>query len=316
MRSGKLYGPDSVTRSGGAIDGDISKPAFRYVAPPNMPLPILIAVPHGGRTYPTQALEQMRDPAHCTLRLEDRLVDLLGIEIAKRTGTGLLVAEAPRALLDLNRDREDVDWEMVSDPRTGGVRHSQHNRRARSGLGLVPRKLSGFGEIWKSRLTQAELDLRIDQIHRPYHRFLAYELEQIRNRWGAALLVDLHSMPPLRATPGQERAPAIVLGDRFGASCDGRLITRAFRYLEDKGCLSAHNRPYSGGYVLDRHASPMRGLHAIQIEVCRATYLDQSLSRAGNGLIPMAEMLAGLVRELGAATAGLGDRGYCSQAAE
>ncbi|MEL7189294.1 MAG: N-formylglutamate amidohydrolase [Pseudomonadota bacterium] len=294
--------------------------AFTYIAPPSMPLPVLIAVPHAGRTYPPDVLENMRDAQLGQLRLEDRRVDAIGVEMAKATGAGLLVAHAPRAMLDLNRSHDDVDWGMVAGSKaridqssgpSAGV-----NRRAKSGLGLVPRRLPGFGEIWRQQLTKAELDRRIDDIHRPYHAFLAKELERIRDVWGAALLIDLHSMPPLRKQLGQASAPRIVLGDRFGAACDASIIARAMRFLDDFGFSSAHNRPYSGGYVLDRHASPLRGLHAVQVEVCRSTYLDEHLSDLSAGVKPMASMLAGLVRELGAEAARLGGEGQLPQAAE
>ncbi len=281
-----------------------------------MPLPVVIAAPHGGRAYPSEVLAEMRNAELSALRLEDRYIDLLASEVAKQTGTGLLVAHAPRAMLDLNRAREDVDWDMVSGDDKPAARHSQANRRARSGLGLVPRRLPGFGEIWRGQLQREELDRRIDTIHRPYHVFLSNELERIRKRWGSALLIDLHSMPPLRRRDGEKRAPQVVLGDRFGASCHGALVARAFRYLDEQACPAAHNRPYAGGYVLDRHASPARGIHAMQIEVCRSAYLDDRLAEPSMRLAPLAKMLAGLVRELGAETARRGDGGQFAQAAE
>ena len=309
---------------GGAVMGGSSDlalgPAFTHVAPPSMPLPVLIAVPHAGKVYPAETLEEMRDIDLSQLRLEDRHVDILGVAIAKATGTGLLVAHAPRAMLDLNRAHDDIDWEMIEGQgRPSSTRQSPvtgTNHRARSGLGLVPRRLPGFGEIWRSKLPRAELDRRIDRIHRPYHDFLSRELERIRDVWGAALLIDLHSMPPLRKQAGQEYAPQIVLGDRFGASCHSSLIGRAMSFLDGQGCPVAHNRPYSGGYVLDRHASPRRGLHAIQVEVCRSAYLDDRLAEPSAGLAPLAKMLAGMVRELGAETAHLGTAGHLTQAAE
>jgi len=313
--------------------------AFVHVAPRSMPLPVLIAVPHAGRVYPGETLAQMRDPELSQLRLEDRYIDNVGVEIARATGTGLLVAQAPRAMLDLNRAHDDIDWDMVAGPRRRATKPQPHmtgsNARARSGLGLVPRRLPGFGEIWREKLPREELDQRIDNIHRPYHEFLALELERIRDAWGAALLVDLHSMPPLRrrqstgrqsigrqSSPtsgnaeGSGPAPHIVLGDRFGASCHSGLVSRAFRFLERQGCVAAHNRPYAGGYVLDRHASPSRNIHAVQIEVCRSTYLDGALSQPTDAVTSLAKMLAGLVRELGAETAGLGAGGRIAQAAE
>lgn len=309
---------------GGAVCGDHPDgplgPAFTHVSPRSMPLPVLIAVPHAGRAYPSETLSEMRDEDLSRLRLEDRHVDKLGVEIAKETGTGLLVAHAPRAVLDLNRASDDIDWDMIAGGKGAQSApdpvHTGTYRRARSGLGLVPRRLPGFGEIWRGKLPRDELQRRIDCIHRPYHEFLSSELERIREAWGAALLIDLHSMPPLRRQHGQAEPARIVLGDRFGTSCNGRLISRAIQFLNEQGFPVAHNRPYSGGYVLDRHSSPSRGIHAMQVEVCRTTYLDDTLSETSAALAGLARTLAGMVRELGAETAHLGADGQMAQAAE
>ncbi|MEM6477174.1 MAG: N-formylglutamate amidohydrolase [Pseudomonadota bacterium] len=307
---------DFVTAQGGQIGESDEGPAFTFVAPRSMPLPVLIAAPHAGRVYPEHTLAQMRDEELCRLRLEDRYIDKVAIEVARQTGTGLLVAHAPRAMLDLNRAHDDIDWEMIAGARRRTAQQTTASRRARSGLGLVPRRLPGFGEIWREQLTREALDLRIDRIHRPYHDFLRRELEHIRDAWGVALLVDLHSMPPLRSPGGSEPPPEVVLGDRFGASCDGGVIARAFRYLDAQGRPAAHNRPYSGGFVLDNHAAPSRGIHAVQIEVCRTTYLDDRFDQPTPQLSAVAKMLAGLVRELGAGTARLGTGGQFAAAAE
>jgi N-formylglutamate amidohydrolase len=219
--------------------------------------------------------------------------------------------------LDLNRAEDDIDWDMIEGGRPDGFPASEpgqrSNARARSGLGLVPRRLPGSGEIWRGRLSPAELAARIAGIHQAYHAELAAQLAQIRDEWGAALLIDLHSMPPLRAAEGEQQAPVIVLGDRFGASCHNLLTGRALGQLEARGVAAAHNRPYSGGYVLDRHGAPQSGIHALQIEVCRATYLDRQLVEPGAGLPVVAGMLAALVRELGGETALLGGSGQDMQ---
>lgn len=333
---------DLVTSKGGSISGlahttksqseqgqaEKGGAAFVHVSPRHMPLPVLIAIPHAGRAYPSEILSQMRDPRHSQLRLEDRRIDSVGVDIARATGTGLLVAHAPRAMLDLNRAEDDIDWGMVAKPKgfdqdaflepLRGQRGSlgSSNARARSGLGLFPRRLPGFGEIWRSKLTLHEVRRRVEQIHRPYHELLESELIRIRDAWGAALLIDLHSMPPLRRRAGEDQSPRVVIGDRYGASCDSVLANHAFRYLEHHGCPTAHNRPYSGGYVLDRHARPTKGIHGIQIEVCRSTYLDAAFSETSPNAGALAQMLAGLVRVLGAETAGLGSGVQVPQAAE
>jgi N-formylglutamate amidohydrolase len=236
------------------------------------------------------------------------------------TEAALLVAHAPRAMLDLNRSPEDVDWSMVVGGASGGApgagRHSLANRRARGGLGIVPRRLAGFGEIWKGRLECSELEGRIAAIHRPYHAELSATLEDLRDRWGAALLLDLHSMPPLPARRAGQPAPEFVVGDRFGASCNRSLASAAFDYFAAHDRSVAHNRPYAGGYVLDRHAAPARGIHALQLEVCRSSYLDTRLAEPSGRAAGVARLIAGLVRALASEVAGLGEAGRLPLAAE
>lgn len=306
---------DSRIEQGGAIPGCEAQ-AYTLEMPVHLPLPVLIAVPHAGREYPANLISNMRQPGLAASRLEDRKVDVLAREVARLTGAALLVANAPRAMIDLNRAKDDVDWEMIAGAKPPVSRHSHANRRARSGLGLIPRRLPQSGEIWRGPVENSDLQARISGVHRPYHTALASHLEKIRDDWGAALLIDMHSMPPLKPRFGAERPAHIVVGDRFGASCDNGIVERALSYIEAGNRPVAHNRPYSGGYVLDRHAAPQRGLHAIQLEICRSIYLDAQLMESGPGLEPLARFLAGLVRELGAATANLSLKGPFAQAAE
>lgn len=295
-------------QGGGAIPGlPASDPAYILALPRPSPIPVLISVPHGGRRYPPALLARMRMPAETSLRLEDRLVDRLGEAVAARTGASLLVARAPRAMIDLNRSPRDLDWDMLGLAAPDRQGRDVPNGRARSGLGLVPRRLPGTGDIWHGALTMAEVEERIALVHAPYHRALGEALEALRERWGAALLIDLHSMPSLPRIAGQAAAQ-IVLGDRFGATCQGALVASAFAHFATAGRAAAHNRPYAGGYVLDSHAAPRRGIHAFQLEIDRAAYLDSALTDPGEGFGAMVDMLAGLVRRMGDEVAVLGGR--------
>src|SRR5690349_12287352 len=170
---------------GGSIPGAPGgHPAFTMTLRDPAPMPVLLAVPHAGRAYPGEFADVMRNQAAASLRLEDRFVDILADAVARETGAALLVAHAPRAMVDLNRAPDDVDWDMIAGgPPERRVRHAA-GRRARSGLGLVPRRLPGLGELWRRRLTYDELTARIEQVHQPYHAALAEGLEQLRDRWG------------------------------------------------------------------------------------------------------------------------------------
>ncbi|WP_395394256.1 N-formylglutamate amidohydrolase [Novosphingobium sp. BL-8A] len=304
---------DSQKQSGGWIPGASGIPAFTFEGAEPSILPVLIAVPHAGRAYPRALLDDLRHPDSVALRLEDRYVDRIAQAVARETGAGLLLAQAPRAMIDLNRAPDDIDWDMfgrAARPESPGL----PSRRARSGLGLIPRRLPGVGELWRRRHERADLAARIEGIHQPYHDALARHLAALRDRWGAALLLDLHSMPPLPARIGGE-PPRFVVGDRFGATCHGSLIAGAFSWFAAHGAIAAHNRPYAGGYVLERHAVPGEGIHAIQLEVDRSCYLDSHLSEPGSGLPGTIELLTGLVRHLAAGVSELGGKDW-DQAAE
>lgn len=297
-------GSDSLDRSGGMIPGSDGGAAFTLRRPRQMPIPILIAVPHAGRDYPLSVLRNMRNPDEAPIRLEDRFVDLVGDAVAKETGAALLTAHAPRSVIDLNRSPDDVDWEMVAGRAHPLRTRLAAGRRARSGLGLVPRRLPGLGELWKSPLSRADLSERIETIHQPYHTGLARMLETMRDKWGTALLIDLHSMPPLGPKTGEDPAVDFVIGDRFGASCESRLVIAGFDQFHIGGTSAAHNRPYAGGYVLDRHGAPGRGINALQLEICRSAYLDHDLREPGIGLPAVVDAVTAFVRRMADELAG------------
>jgi len=301
---------DSQTVTGGAIPGSGASAWYLRHTQPSA-LPVLLAVPHAGRAYPAAVLDNMRNPGYATLRLEDRYVDLLAEEVARMTGAALLVAQAPRAMIDLNRHVDDVDWTMFHDGKGAGGKCSlpqalAGGHRAKTGLGLIPRRLPGMGELWKRHHDSGELAARISGIHQPYHHQLGAGLMALRERWGAALLIDLHSMPPLGVAGGPPGAEFVV-GDRFGTACDGMLVASTFSHFGAHRRTAAHNRPYAGGYVLERHGFSRGGVHAMQIEIDRSRYLDARLAEPGPGFAGMVSLLADLVMQLAGEVAALGD---------
>lgn len=303
--------PGILPEAGGAIPGHPDRaPAFTLRFGEPTTIPVVVAVPHAGRHYPPALLAQMRDPGQAMLRLEDRLADLLGTALHERTGAALLVAQAPRAMIDLNRAPDDVDWSMVAPaPARHPAEAAQRGgaaRRARSGLGLVPRRVPGLGELWRDPLAADDLAERIARVHLPYHRTLTQVLDRVRARWGAALLIDLHSMPPLPVCHPGEPGAHFVIGDRFGSSCDGALVAGAFTVFAAARRRAAHNRPYAGGYALERHAACRQGIHGLQVEVDRTVYLDAAMEAPGPGFAATVDFLATLVQRLAADIADIG----------
>ncbi len=249
--------------------------------------PVVLAVPHAGRAYPATLLAMLRVPLARLAALEDRCVD--HVAIAARQHETLLVARTPRAWIDLNRDEADRDPRIDA----GAVRGSP-SMKVRSGLGLVPRRIEGCDDIWRRRLSGAEVDARIAESHRPYHAMLAALLERARARFGVAVLLDVHSMPPLGAGNG----PQIVIGDRFGQSADARLSSAIEAVGHRAGLRIAHNVPYAGAHILQRHADPARNIHALQLEIDRRLYLDAALAAPGAGLAATAMLVRAMAATL------------------
>ncbi|MEM1132073.1 MAG: N-formylglutamate amidohydrolase [Pseudomonadota bacterium] len=251
--------------------------------------PVLLSVPHSGRSYPSALLDNLRIPAHALHKLEDRYADLLISDALKRDHEAL-TALAPRAWIDLNRHPDDLDRKAITGiaassaldhlPRRniyGIGRQKGSPYRAGVGLGLVPTRLNNYGDIWRNNWAMADIIQRIQHVHAPYHEAVTHRLEERLGIYGCAILLDIHSMPSLSTEPGQPDTPIqILFGDRFGASAPDPLVTRMEHMARDHGFRAGRNRPYAGGYILDRHSRADGPIYAVQIEVDRALYLDRN----------------------------------------
>jgi N-formylglutamate amidohydrolase len=277
-------------------------PAYRLHGEAGAHGALVIAVPHAGRAYPPELLARARFPQDILARLEDRMADHLVAELVDQ-GHHVLIARQPRALIDLNRDEKEVDPRAISG--SPWSFRGQSSAKVRGGLGLIPERLTHVGNLWRGPLPYEALMERIEEVHRPYHAALEAALEATRRRHGVALLLDIHSMPPLRETPGLEGpVPRVVIGDRFGRSATDRLTDLCADFIRRQQVPVAINSPYSGNHILERHGRPARGVHAIQIEIDRTLYLEADLMTLGQGLAAMQRLLANLVHALAQEIAG------------
>jgi N-formylglutamate amidohydrolase len=209
-------------------------------------------------------------------------------------GCGAVIARTPRAAVDCNRAEDDIDPSVVDGARRGRV-----TARARGGLGIVPSRTQQHGFLWRRPISPVQLDDRLEQAHRPYHVAIEEQLGLLVDRFGCALLIDCHSMPPPPAG-----TPPIVFGDCRGRTADGWVSREAMEIAGRCGLEAALNDPFAGGHVIDRHAWPARSVHALQLEVDRRCYLDDRLQDAGPGFDRMAAFIETLVVELGEALLG------------
>ena len=246
---------------------------FRLSEPDKLQSRAVFNSPHSGRDYPQALIERSRLSAERLRASEDVLVDEL-FASATEFGAPLLAATAPRAWVDLNRGPGEFDPALIE-----GVSSSGVNQRIAAGLGVIPRIVAEGTAIYDGKLSLTDAEARVRQIHAPYHDTLETLLIRARERFGSAILFDCHSMPSeaLRAAPRvRGRVPEIVLGDRFGAAADREIMAETQAAFEAEGFIVARNAPFAGGFITQSYGRPSRGLHAIQIEIDRGLYLDQS----------------------------------------
>ena len=91
---------------------------------------------------------------------------------------------------------------------------------------------------------------------------------------GAAILIDCHSMPSSTGRDDRPRAD-VVLGDRYGTSCVAAVMETVETTLRERGYSVSRNKPYAGGFITEHYGNPGSGLHAIQLEINRAIYMDE-----------------------------------------
>ena len=268
---------------------------FCLRAPEKISAPLLFSSPHSGRIYPRAFLDASRLDANTLRTSEDGFVDELFGDVVS-LGVPLLRALFPRAYLDVNREPYELDPRMF-DGRLPPFANTR-SVRVTGGLGTIARVVADTHEIYDRPLGIDEAMTRIEQLYKPYHRILSRQLIALRRQFGVAILIDCHSMPSIASGDEQTARPDFVLGDRYGASCSIRITDEVQAVLENLGYSVRRNKPYAGGYITERYGKPARGLHALQIEVNRALYMDELSLDKGPGFAQTKADLTALARRL------------------
>lgn len=245
---------------------------FEVREPEEQTIPFIYNSPHSGRDYPQSFLDRSRLDAFSIRRSEDHFVDEL-FSSAPSHGAPLLFANFPRAYVDVNREPFELDPRMFSGPLPPYV--NAHSMRVAGGLGTIPRIVAENMEIYQGRLTVEEGVARIDAIYKPYHTCLRRLIARTHARFKVAVLIDCHSMPGSVRVGGSSVRPDFIIGDRYGTSASADLTEAALHILGNYGFTAVRNKPYAGGFITEHYGRPARGLHALQIEINRALYVDE-----------------------------------------
>ena len=251
--------------------GSLETKPYRLIEPEALLSGIVIASPHSGRNYLSSVKEQsILDPI--TLRSsEDAFVDEL-MDFAPALGIPLICSEIPRAFVDLNRARDELDPAIIE-----GIKPNRQNPRVVSGLGVIPRVVANGKEIYSGKLSKEAAIERLENFWDPYHSKLAELLDRARQQFGYSILIDTHSMPheAILNASSNFRTSQIVLGDRYGATCAPEIINDLIKLISKNGLRASRNIPFSGAYIVQKYGSPGLNRHAIQLEIDRSIYMDE-----------------------------------------
>lgn len=260
----------------------------RLVCPAEQRLPFLFALPHSGRLYPPAFVAQSRLPPLVLRRSEDAYADEL-FEAVTSLGCPLIAATFPRAFIDVNRAAGELDPGMFDAPLT--VEIEPAGARVQAGLGVIPRVVRDGVDIYGTRLGAGEAEQRLNRYYRPYHTALATLVEQTWRRFGCAVVIDCHSMPSVPSVP------EIVFGDCHGTAVSPQLMRHVEHAFAASGFATARNTPYAGGYTTHLFARREMGVHALQIEINRALYLDEDRIEKSAGFAAVKGRITAALRQ-------------------
>jgi N-formylglutamate deformylase len=279
---------------------------FAVIEPRAGESPLVVEVPHAGLWIDPESLATMIAPARSIGRDADLHVDQL-FQDAPDEGATLIYAHTSRYVIDLNRSETDVDEHAVE-----GAGRTPWSR------GLIWRLTTDGDPILLARLPKSELERRLDQVYRPYHRALQALLARKVARFGFAVLLCAHSMPS-RGRGGHADSDAyradLVPGTRGRTSAAGVVIDRVDAHGRALKWTIRHDDPYRGGFSTTHYGKPAEGVHAVQIEIARRRYMDESTLRIDpQGFATVREFARTLVARLAFAEPDAPRRLLCREA--
>lgn len=238
---------------------------FRIQRPTSNQVPVVISVPHCGTAFPAELEEEFNAGLIQAPDDTDWFVDRL-YDFAPSLGMTMISARYSRWVIDLNRAPDNRS--LYSDGRIITA--------------LCPTTTFLGEPLYKDGRTEVaagEVRRRIDKYYTPYHEQVGRELDALRSKFGKVLLWDCHSIRQVVPTIRQEKFPDLILGSADETSASTALISIALENLGGGAYSLQHNDPFKGGYITRHFGNPTEGVHALQLEMCKVHYMDDTETR-------------------------------------
>jgi N-formylglutamate deformylase len=221
--------------------------------------PLIVSLPHVGTVLPREIAKQMT-PLASRVPDTDWQVDRL-YDFARTAGASWLQARISRYAIDVNRPPDD-----------------QSLYPGQTTSALCP-TLSFSGEPLYERIgpSVAEITERRTRYWVPYHAMLRELIEATRARYGYAILLDAHSIRSELPRLFEGRLPDVNVGTNDGRSCAPQLSARLLAVLDEQSQFThVLNGRFKGGYITRTYGNPETNVHAVQLELAQAAYMDES----------------------------------------
>jgi len=221
--------------------------------------PLLVSIPHAGTLIP-HALERRLTPAALQRADVDWHLPRL-YEFVHAMGATVIAANYARHVIDLNRPPQDESLYPGQDV-----------------TGLLPMDTFRKEPLYLPGETPdaAERDERRERFWRPYHEALRAELERLRARHGQVVLWDAHSICSELPRFFEGKLPDLNLGTADGRACAPAVQAAAEAPMKAQGGYThVSNGRFKGGWITRHYGAPGSGVHALQLELCQCTYMDE-----------------------------------------
>lgn len=248
-------------------------------------LPLLVSVPHCGTLFPDSIRDQYKSEMISAPDDTDWFVDEL-YDFVIDLGATMISANYSRWVIDLNRDPQSkplyTDGRIIT--------------------GLCPSTDFLGNPLYKDErkeVAQSDINQRVANYYKPYHEEIVSQLERLKNKFGKVLLWDCHSIRQIVPTIQKDKFPDLILGDADETSASLELINIALRNLKSASYSVNHNHPFKGGYITRQYGKPQINQHALQLEMSKVHYMDDSETKFDKGRADqMKELLKKTLSEL------------------
>lgn len=222
-------------------------------------IPLLVSMPHVGTDIPDDVAAAMTPAAVDKQDTDWHLVRLY--EFLGEMGASTLSARWSRYVIDLNRPPENTNLYPGQDT-TGLCPVDTFHREPLYREGHTP--------------SEAEVRRRLAAYWKPYHDQLRAELDRLLALHGRVVLWDAHSIASVVPRFFEGKLPDLNFGTADGKSCDPGLSDAVVACARQQARYSiAVNGRFKGGHITRFYGQPAAGVHAIQLEMCQSTYMDE-----------------------------------------